>query len=162
MLEGSLSYVMGNLGISREQAMQVYDSLMMSEKTTFEEHIATVLMACSAFENMLKELVIDLGIQKGIPADEAENIVEEITTPSGIFQQFKLWAGKKFDLIVEDANLVEFKIRWFDDIRDKRNDFMHGVPDAIERPTAATTYVLLPQLVAFFVALRNYLAPKTA
>lgn len=131
------------------------------QKATYEEHIATVLMACSASEYMLKDLVIDLGVWSGVDPEAAETEIDTLNRPGQIYGKFADWAGCSYEEAARRVGFSEFREEWVV-IRKRRNDFMHGDPNAIDRPTAAKTYVLLPRLIEFFASLRNHFAPDSA
>ncbi len=160
MLQCSLDYLMSILDISMDQAIRVWHPLMGSTKGTFEEHKATVLMACSAFESMFLSLLIHVGIWRGgLEPQKAKRIVEQLGVPGRTYSQFEKWANCSIDDKAEQIGYSAFWENWRK-IRAVRNKFMHGKDDPIKRSTAIDAFKLLPQLVAFFVTLNNHFAPK--
>jgi hypothetical protein len=159
MYEESLTYLKSQLGISSEQAIKVWHSLMASTRSTFEEHKAVVLMACSAFEIMLKGLLEHLGFWSGLDPEKVDDIIEEIRNPREPFTLFKKWAGREFDDAVNALGCSDFLTEW-NEIRMVRNDFMHGEADAITRSAAVSAIDLLPNLIRLFADLQNHFAPK--
>lgn len=161
MLRDSLNYLMSHLNISFDQATRVWHPLMGSAKVTFEEHKATVLMACGAFESMFLNLLIHLGIWRGgLDPREAERIVERLGAPGKTYGQFEKWASCSIDEIAGQIGYSAFWENWRK-TRTARNKFMHGIDDPINRGAAIEAFELLPQLVAFFAALNNFFIPKT-
>lgn len=155
MYQDSIDHLMTHLNISSDQVLPVWHSLMSSTRETYEEHKATVLMACSAFESMFLNLLIHLGIwHGGIDPDAAEDTVENLRTTPQILNHFRMWAGCSYDDAIGQIGFSDFKREW-DAIRDIRNTFMHGKGDDLTRSAAAKTVQLLSHMVAFFAALNN-------
>ena len=150
----TLALVRKRLGLESDEDVQAAWILLASYSDAQDDHKVVATLTHTLLETLLDNLLVTQLAAAGTRYDEAEDAVEALRTFTAQEEQFEALAH----VCLRDA-MAKTTHPWFyfgwQDVRKRRNRFLHGEPFAIGQRTAQQAYKLAQHAVSMFAQLQN-------
>ena len=138
---------------SSEDAQRAYATLFGYSEAC-EEHKVVVILACTLLEKLFDDLLVLLYTSKGVGHAEAEEKVSRLRGFDERCRRFKKYAGLSLEDAIGQCSIPVFFSNW-EEVRDKRNKFVHGNPFAIGVDWTEKAFNLAKNAFSVFAWLQN-------
>ena len=138
---------------SSEEAQKAYATLFGYSEAC-EEHKVVIILACTLLEKLFDDLLVLLYTCKGVGHAEAEAKVRRLWGFDERCRTFKKYAGLSLKDAIGQCSIRDFFSDW-EEVRDKRNKFVHGNPFAIGVDSTEKAFNLAKNAFSLFAHLQN-------
>ncbi len=138
---------------SREEALCVYVPLAQYSDT-HEEHQVVVLLTAAMLEKLFGELLLRMFVKSSKDWEKARGAVRAMRGHKDREKVFARIAGVSLEEAVAKSGVSGFYARW-QEIRELRNKFMHGMPFAIHVSDTEKAFELPKDAFRVFAHLHN-------
>ncbi len=150
----TLDTVRTRLSLESDEVARAVWMLLASYSDAQDDHKVVVTLTHTLLEALLDDLLVTLLVIAGRAQLEAEQVVEGLRTFAAQAEQFETNSHMALADAMAKTTYPWFFYAW-QNVRLKRNRFLHGQPFVIGQKTARQAYKLAEHAVGMFAQLQN-------